>query len=153
MSSSNNLGLAVPNQAVEWQKRGSDIQHRSRGLFRGARVNHGDAAIVPREGKGIPTGRETDALDPARRVIQEFSTDCVERKTLAPATWLWALINTLDIAREDTSVRIRRASSQQHRVRMPGKRSDGASDRLLQVLRDPPVVLLLKVAYGDHASP
>lgn len=153
MSSSDNLGLAVPDQAVEWQKRGGDVQHRSRGLFRGAGVDHGDAAIMPREGKRISTWREPDALNPACRVIQELSTDCVERKALAPATWLWALVNALDITRENTRVRIRRASSQQHRVRMPGKRSNGASDWLLQVLRDPPIVLLLKVANGDHASP
>lgn len=44
-----------------------------------------------------------------------------------------------------------RAGGQEHRVGVPVDRGDGAADGLLQVLRDPPVVLLLEVADGDDA--
>jgi hypothetical protein len=35
---------------------------------------------------------------------------------------------------------------------VPGEGGDGTADGLLQVLGDPPVVLLLEVADGDHAG-
>lgn len=35
---------------------------------------------------------------------------------------------------------------------MPGEGGDGTADWFLQVLGDPPVVLLLEVADGDHAG-
>lgn len=44
------------------------------------------------------------------------------------------------------------ARSEKHGVGVPGEGSDGTANRLLQVLGDPPVVLLLEIADGDHAG-
>src|SRR5690348_13250979 len=47
---------------------------------------------------------------------------------------------------------VSRASCQQHGIGMPRYASDSRSDGLLDMLRDPPVVLLLEVAHGDQAG-
>ena len=90
-------------------------------------------------------------MDPSGGIVEKLAADRIEGKTLTPRTRLGASINALDEAGEDTSMGIGRAGSQQDRVWMPGQRGDGASDRLLQVLGDPPVILLFKVAHGDDA--
>lgn len=104
------------------------------------------------EGKYVSAGGEAHSVDPSSRVIQEFTTDSIERETLSPGAWLRTGINPLDKGRKDSSVRVGRSSSKQHRVRVPGKGSNSTSNRLLQVLRNPPVVFLFKVAYRDHTG-
>lgn len=47
---------------------------------------------------------------------------------------------------------IGRSCSEQDRVGVPGYTGDGGADGLLDVLGDPPVVLLFEVADGDQAS-
>lgn len=104
------------------------------------------------ESKSITTRGETDTLNPASGVVQVFTTDSVERETLAPGAGLRTGIDTLDEAGKDTSVGVGRAGSKQHRVRVPCESRDGTPDGLLQMLRDPPVVLLLEIADGDNAG-
>ena len=152
MSSCNDLGLAVPDKAVERQQTGRDVQHRPRRLLRSAGVHDSHTAVVSSEGEGITTRREGNALDPTSGIIQVFATDGVERKALSPRTGLRASINTLDEAGEDAGVRIGRSGCQQDGVRVPRQGCDCAANRLLEVLRDPPVVLLLEVADCNHAS-
>lgn len=152
MSSCNNLSLAVPDKAVERQQTGSDIQHRPRGLFRSAGVHDSNTAIVSSEGERIATRREGNTLDPTSSIIQVFTTDGVEGKALSPRTGLRAGINTLDEAREDSGVRIGRSGCQQDGVRVPRQGCNSTANRLLDVLRDPPVVLLLEVADCNHSS-
>lgn len=152
MTSGDNLILAIPDQTVEGQQTGADVQHCLGRLFRSTGVDNGHAAIVGRKSESISAWREADAVNPTSRVVQELSTDSVERETLAPCTGGRTFIHTLNEGGEDTSVRVRRASSQQDRVRVPCQRGDSAANRLLQVLGNPPVVLLLEVADGDHAS-
>lgn len=152
MASGNDFILSIPNQAVERQKASGDIQHRSRRLFWGTWVHNRDTAVMTGEGKHISTGREAHSMDPSGRVIQKFTTDGVERETLSPSTRLRTGINSLDVAREDSSVGVSRSGREQHRVRMPGKGSDGAPNRLLQVFRDPPVVLLFEIADRNHTG-
>lgn len=48
-----NLGLAVPDQAGEWQGLGGDVDDGARGLVRAARVDDGDAAVVGGKGQGV----------------------------------------------------------------------------------------------------
>jgi hypothetical protein len=107
---------------------------------------------VSGEGECIATWGEADTLDPASGVIQVFTTDGVEGEALAPSARLRALVNTLDEAREDASVRVGGACSQKHGVGVPGEGGDGTADGLLQVLGDPPVILLLEIADSDHAG-
>lgn len=44
------------------------------------------------------------------------------------------------------------AGSEKNGVGVPGYTSHGRANGLLNVLRDPPVVFFLKVAYGDQAG-
>merc|ERR1712078_418401 len=69
------------------------------------------------EGEAVATRGESDRVHPSGRVVQELAADSVERKPVAPDSRLWALVNALDVAREHAGVGIRRASSEEHRVR------------------------------------
>lgn len=111
MAGSNDFILSIPDQAVEWKEPGGDIQHRPRGLLWRARVHHRDTTIMPGERKSIPARREAHAMNPSSRVIQEFSANRIERETLAPGARLWASIDTLDVAGEDSCMRISRSRS------------------------------------------
>lgn len=53
MSSSDNLVLAVPDQTVEGQQTGRDVQHRAGRLLRCARIHDRDAAVMAGKGKGV----------------------------------------------------------------------------------------------------
>jgi len=152
VTSCNDFILAVPDKTVERQQTGGDIQHCPGRLFRRTGVNDRDTAVVSSESKSVSTRRECDTLDPASRVVQKFTADSVEGKTLSPGAGLWAGVNAFDEAREDSCMRVGGTSGQQHGVWVPSQSCDGASNRLLKVLRDPPVVLLLKVTDGDQAS-
>lgn len=152
MTGGNDLILSIPNKTVQRQQASGNVQHRAGRLLGGTWVYDSNAAVVTGEGKSITTRGETDTLNPASRVIQEFTTDGVERKTLAPGTGLRTGINTLDEAGQDTGVRIGGARCQQHRVRVPCKCCDGTPNGLLQMFRNPPIVLLLEVADGNNAG-
>ena len=90
-------------------------------------------------------------MDPSGRIVQELSTDSVEGQPLSPDARGRAAIHTLDKRGEDSRVGIGRAGGEKNGVRMPGNAGNGTPDRLLQVLRHPPVILLLEVADGDDA--
>lgn len=103
------------------------------------------------EGETVTTRRESDGVNPTSRVVQELSTDSVERDPLTPSGRLGAGIDALDEAGENTSVGIGRAGSKKDRIRMPGNTGDSAANWLLQVLGNPPVILLLEIADGNDA--
>lgn len=131
MPSRNYLILPIPNETVERQQASGDVQHRPRRLLGRAGVHDRDTAVVSGKGEGIAARGKADTLDPASRVIQEFSTDGVEGEALSPGTRLRAGVNALDEARENPCVRVSGASSQQHRVGMPRQRRYGAPNGLL----------------------
>lgn len=58
-------------------------------------------------------------------------------------------IHTLDERGEDVCLRVGSTGREKHVVRVPVQAEDGGPDGLLDVFRDPPVVLLVKVADGD----
>lgn len=122
------------------------------GLLGCTGVDNSDAAIVSSEGKSVTAGREGHTLDPTSGVVQEFTTDGVERQTLTPSAGLGSGVDTFDEAGEHTGMGVGRSSGQKNGVRVPRKGCDCAADRLLQVLRDPPVVLLLEVTDSNHSS-
>jgi hypothetical protein len=47
---------------------------------------------------------------------------------------------------------IGRTGGEKHRIGMPREGENGRSERFLQMLGDPPVVLLLKIAHSDDTS-
>lgn len=104
------------------------------------------------EGKSITTGGEGNTLDPTSGIIQEFTADGVERQTLTPSARLRASVDTLNEAGEDAGVGVGGSSCQQYGIRVPRQGCNGAANRLLQVLGDPPVILLLEVTDSNHSS-
>ena len=60
---------------------------------------------------------------------------------------LW--VDTLDIRRKDVCLALGRPGSEENVVGVPVDREHGRAERLLDVLRHPPVVFLVKVADGD----
>lgn len=112
MTGCNDFILAIPDEAVERQQTGGDVQHRPGRLFRRTRVYNRNAAIMSSESKSVSTRGKCDTLDPASRVVQEFTADRVEWKALSPGAGLWAGVNTLDEAREDSCMRVGGTSGQ-----------------------------------------
>lgn len=143
--------LAGEEQRLEWQQLRADVQHGLGWGIRGRRVHNRDAAVVRRKGQSVAARAEGHTVHPTSRVVQKLSADGVERQPLAPGRRLRALVDALDEGGEDAGVAVGRAGAEQDAVGVPGDRGDGAADGLLQVLRHPPVVLLLEVANGDDA--
>lgn len=104
------------------------------------------------EREGVSRGGERNAVDPARGVVQELAAHGVKWEALSPGGGLRTLIDALDERGEDASVAVGGAGGEEHRVGVPGDGGDGGADGLLDVLRHPPVVFLLKVADGDEAG-
>lgn len=150
ITSSDNLILASPDKTLERKLLSRDGDNGTRRLVRAGGINDSNATIMCRKCKTLSAWRERDRVHPTGRVVQVLSTDSVERKSLSPNTRRGALIHALDKGGEDSGMGIGRSSSQKDRVRVPSNTGDGAADRLLQVLGNPPVVLLLKVADGNN---
>lgn len=151
VAGSNNLIFSLPEQALERQELSGNAQDSLGGLLRAARVDNGDAAVMRGKCKSVSAGRKGDRVNPASRVVQVFSADGVEGQSLTPDARLGTLIDALDKGGQNSGMRIGRAGCEEHRVGVPSNAGDGAADRLLQVLRNPPVVFLLEVANGDDA--
>jgi len=151
VTSGNDLGLAIPDEAHEGQQLSVDADDGLGRLVGTAWIHDRDAAIVRSVCERIATRRKGHGVHPTGRVVHVLATHGIEGQALAPHTRIGAGVRALDEAREDARMSVRRPRRQQNRVRMPGHRGDGASDGLLEVLRHPPVILLLKVADGDQA--
>lgn len=148
---SNDFVLAAPQQTLERQQLGRDGDDGAWWLIRSARVDNGNAAVVRRESEAVSAGREGDRVDPTGRVIQELSANSVERQPLTPCTGIRSLVNALDEGREDSSMSIGRTGGKKNGIGVPGDARDGATNRLLQVLRHPPIVLLFEVTDRNNA--
>jgi len=151
VASSDYFVFSAPNQAHERKELSGDAYDSTGRLIRTAGVYDGDAAIMSSKGQDISAGRERDGVDPASGVVQELSAHGVERKSLTPHTGGGTAIDTFDEGGEYPSVGVGRPSSKEDGVRMPGDSSNSTSNRLLQMLRNPPVILLLKVTNGNDA--
>jgi hypothetical protein len=151
VASGNDLILVVPDQALKRQHLRSDGNNSSRRLLWAARVYDGDAAVMRSKSEAVSTRRESYGVNPSSRVIQILAADSVKWQPLTPESRLRPLVNAFDEAGKDAGMRISRSSGQQNGVRVPVYAGDGASDGLLQVLGNPPVVLLLKVTDSNDA--
>lgn len=109
VSCSNDLILPIPDQAIEREQAGGNIQHGPRWLLRRTWVHNRNAAIMPGKGERVPAGRKGHAMDPSRGIVQELPANGVKRQTFAPRTRLRTSINALDEARENPGMGIRRS--------------------------------------------
>jgi len=105
-----------------------------------------DSAVVANEAKPVARGAEGDTLDPTGTV--KLADGLIERLLLAPRSGDLPAVDFLDGAVEDTSLEVSGGGSKELVVRVPGDASDGAAV-LLNVLANPPIVVLLEVANRD----
>lgn len=151
ISGGNDLSLAIPDEAHKGEQLGVDGDNSPGRLLRGAWIHNSDAAVMRGKGKSISAGGESHRVNPTSRVVQVLATDGVEGQSLTPGGGLWPGVDALDEAGQDTRMGIGRASGKKDRVGMPCDSGDGTANRLLQVLRDPPVIFLLEIADRDQS--
>lgn len=102
--------------------------------------------------KCVSGGRKRDGVYPAARAVAELATHSVERQALSPHGRLGALVNALDESGKHARMGVGRAGGEKDRVGVPVQREDGSAERLLEVLRHPPVILLFEVTHGDDSG-
>jgi len=105
-----------------------------------------DSAVVADEGKPVARGAEGDTLDPS--VAVKLAEGLIEGLLLTPRGVDHATVDLLDGAVEDTGLEVGGGGGKELVVGVPGDASDGGAV-LLNVLADPPIVVLLEVADGD----
>lgn len=66
------------------------------------------------EGEGIATWRKCTTMNPPSGVVEILTTDGVEWEPFSPHTALWSFVYTLNEAREDPGMGIRRSSRKQN---------------------------------------
>lgn len=100
ITSCNDLGFTVPDQAQEWQQLSAEADHCGRWLIRRAWIYYGNAAIMCSKGQSIAARRESTAMHPSCRIIYVFAADCIERQALAPHAAFRPFIDAFDEARK-----------------------------------------------------
>jgi len=150
--SGNDLTLRSPDKRGEWQELRGHADDSLRRQLRTSRIGNGDGRVVGDKGKRIAGRRKRNVVDPAGRGVQKLAAHGVEGQALAPHARRRPLVDAFDEAAKDARVAVRRARRQQHAVRVPAHARDRRPDRLLQLLRHPPVVLLFEMADGDQPS-
>lgn len=109
-------------------------------------VDEGDGGVVAAVGELVARGGEADAVDPGGgEVLAELLS---EGQTRAEGRLTGLLVETTDERREDAHLGISRGRGDQDASVVPVDPRDGRVV-LLQVLADPPVVVLLEVANRD----
>jgi len=131
---------------------GVDTDHSFGRLLRSAWIDHCDAAVMGHKCEGISAGGKCTTMNPAGRIIQILSTYGVERESLSPCAGLGSGINALDETREDPGVGVCRSCSKKNGVWVPSKGCNSAPYRFLQMLRNPPVILLFEITHGNDPS-
>lgn len=152
ISCTNNLALGDPEKIGERQDLGADVEDGMGRLSFTGGVGDGDGRVMTDKGEGVSGGTEGDVLDPASGLIEEFAGDGVEGQAFSPDAGLRSLVDALDEGAQDSGVSVGAAEGEEDTVGVPCDTGDGAAERLLQVLRNPPIVLFLKVADGGDAS-
>jgi len=123
------------------------------------------------ECEGISRRRERNGVHPTPSRAREFTTDGTEWKLFTPEGGRGPegrsnkftissgtreryslLVHVLDVCRENTSLHVRTAGSQQDIVRVPIDGKNSGPDRFLEELRDPPVTLFVKGTDRDSSG-
>lgn len=143
-----NLALSDPGKVCKRQSLGADADDGAGWLTLSSWVRYRDGRIHADKCECVSRGAESDTLDPASGLIEVFAADGVERQTLAPNTRLRPLVNALDKCTKDPCMSVCTSDTKQYRVGMPCDTGDCAAQWLFQVLRHPPIVLFLEIAYG-----
>lgn len=107
----------------------------------------GDGGVVAHVAEAVPRGRERDGLDPATAV--KLGKDVAKHLARAPVGGCRLLVDLADHGVDNTGLVVSRGSGQELAVGVPGDLDNGGAV-LLDVLGNPPVVVLLEVAHGDN---
>ena len=105
-----------------------------------------DSAVVANEAEPVARGAESDTLDPTSAV--KLAEGLIEGLLLTPSSLDLPAVDFLDGAVEDTSLEVSGGGGKKLVVGVPCDASDGAAV-LLNVLANPPIVVLLEVADRD----
>jgi len=108
---------------------------------------HGDGGIVADKGQGLSIGGEGDIMDPTTG--REFTKDITKGELGTPRGGFRLVIDSLDVTGEDTGLEVGGTAGDEDIVGVPINGEDGGADGLLDVLADPPIIILLKVTDGD----
>merc|ERR1719384_2798672 len=102
-------------------------------------------------GQLTPVPGEADRMDPAPAIwrVGEIRHEVTHRHPGAPRSGAWLGLNLLDEPGVDTDLEVGGPGRQEDVVRMPVQTGHGGLERLLDVLGDPPVIVLLVIADGD----
>jgi len=106
-----------------------------------------NSAVVTNKGKPVARGAESNTLDPT--VAVKLAKRLIEGLLLTPSSLDLAAIDFPDCTVEDTGLEVSGGSGKKLVVGVPCNTSDSAAV-LLNVLANPPVVLLLKVADRNN---
>jgi len=109
-------------------------------------LGDGHCGVMTDKAETVAAGAESDTLDPA--VAVDLSEGLVEGLACTPVGGSGTLVDTTDSAVKDTSLKVSAGGGKEAAVGMPCDLGDSAAVAL-DVGRDPPVVVLLKVADRD----
>lgn len=111
-----------------------------------------DRAVVANPANPVAIGREAHAMNPTTSGgrILELGQHLPQGFLRTPSRRFRVLLDVLDVSGKHPNLVIGRTGHQQHIVRMPIQRCHRRTDRLLDVLRNPPIVLRLKVAHRNQ---
>lgn len=152
VSRAHDLGIGDPEEISKRQDLSADVEYGVGWLSLSSRVGYGNGGVVADKGEGISGGTESDVLDPPGGLVQKLARDSVEGQAFSPNAWLRSLVDALDEGAQDPGMSIGTAKGEEDTVGVPRDTGDGAAERLLQVLRDPPVVFLFEVADSSDTS-
>jgi len=110
-------------------------------------LSNRDGTVVTDENKSVARGAEGDTLNPTSAV--KLAEGLIEGLLLTPSSLNLPAVDLLDGTVEDTSLEVSRGSGKKLVVGVPCDASDGAAV-LLDVLANPPIVVLLEVADRNN---
>lgn len=152
VSCSNDLVLGDEGQGDVGKSRGTNHVDGSGRLFGATGVDYGQTRVVADESKHVTARAEADSVNPTTSWSAELATNGSEGQSLTPDTGRRLSINTLDVSTEHSSLHVGTTSGQKHVVLVPFQRQHSRPERTLNVLGNPPVVVLLKRADADDPS-
>jgi len=149
VTNGNNVVLVNPYQSN--QRKIGQLEGLSGGRSSIAEVSNREAGVVTDEGKSAARRREGTSVYPASGLIK-LGQHLSKSQVVSEGGFSRLLINSLfNESREDPAFEVARCGGNEHIIRVPVNRKN-CRLVFLDVLADPPIVILFKVANGYALS-